>query len=59
MVCRLVGAKPLSELMLACYKFGPGNKFQWNFKCNLYIFIKENAFENIEISWDMHQALLC
>ena len=24
-----------------------GNKLQWNFDCNWYIFIQENAFENV------------
>ena len=45
MACRLVGAKPLSEPMLVDWKLR--NKFQWNFKHNSYIFIQENAFENV------------
>ena len=43
-ICRLVGANPLSEHMLDSKV---RNKFQWNLKQNLYIFIQENTFENV------------
>ena len=29
----------------------PGNKLQWNLNRNLYIFIKENPFENVIWKW--------
>ena len=43
MACHLDGAKPSSEPML--------DKFKWNLNRNLYIFIQENAFENVV--WEM------
>ena len=52
MVCRLVGAKPLSEPMLGVLLIGTYvTNFKWNLKWNLYIFIQENAFENAV--WEM------
>ena len=50
MACRQVGAKPLSNQML-----GYCNKLQWNLKRNSYIFIEENALENVV--WKM--ASIC
>ena len=50
MACRLFGAKPLSEPMLECWNIvnlNDRNKLKWNRKRNSYIFIKENAFENV------------
>ena len=44
----LASAKPLSEPMLEY-------KLQWNFKGDLYIFIQENAFENVV--WKMSAIL--
>ena len=51
MACRLVGAEPLSELMLVIFlirNLELKNKLQWNLKHNSYIFIKGSAFENID-----------
>ena len=45
MACCLVGAKPLSEPSIVNSNLR--NKLQWNFKQNSYIFIQENAFENV------------
>ena len=42
----LVSTKPLSEPMLQ-YCWTLRNKFQWNIIWNSYIFIEENAFENV------------
>ena len=47
MACCLVGAKPLSAPMLEHYQFDPWNKIQWNINQNSYIFIEENAFEQV------------
>ena len=47
MACHLDGAKPLSEQMLEYFDWTFGNKIQWNLSRNLYIFIQENAFENV------------
>ena len=47
MACRLVGAKPVSESMLQYHWLDLRNKLQWNFNRNLYIFIQENAYENV------------
>ena len=55
MACRLVSAKPLSELMLDIVHWKLRNKLQWNLNCNLYIFIQENAFENV--IWKMAASL--
>ena len=46
MVCRLDGAKPLSEPMLE-YCWTLRNKLQWKFNRNSNIFIQENALENV------------
>ena len=51
MACRLEGAKPLSEAMMAIVNWTLGNKLQWNPNRNLYIFIQENAFE--KVVWKM------
>ena len=56
MACRLAGAKPLSEPMWDIVDWALGNKFQWNLTRNSYIFIHENAFENVV--WKM-AAILC
>ena len=47
MACRLDGAKPLSEPMLEIVYSNPRSKLQWNLNQNSYIFIHENAFENV------------
>ena len=47
MACRLAGAKPLSEPMLEYCWLEPWRQIQWNLHQNLYIFIQENAFENV------------
>ena len=47
MVCRLVGVKPLSKPMQEYIISNLRNKLQWNLKRNSYIFIQENAFENV------------
>ena len=47
MACRLVGAKPLSEPMLDVVNWTLKNKLQWNSNLNSYIFIQENASENV------------
>ena len=56
MACRLAGAKPLSESMLDFFFVNQttGNKFQRNLNQNSYIFIQENAFENV---WKMAAIL--
>ena len=47
MACRMVSAKPLYNQILDFF-IGPlRNKLQWNFNRNSYIFIPENAFENV------------
>ena len=44
MACRLLGAIPLSEpIVNLIFR----NKLQWNSNPHSYIFIQENAFENI------------
>ena len=55
MACGLVGAKPLSAPKMWYYQLEPSNKFQWNFKRNSYVFIQENAFENV--IWEMATTL--
>ena len=47
MACRLDGAKPLPEQMLWYVNWTLRNKIQWNFNRNSYIFIQENALENV------------
>ena len=47
MAWRLVDTKQLSEPMLEYCKLDPRNKLQWNFNQNSYIYIQENAFENV------------
>ena len=47
MVCRLFGAKPLSELMLDYCKLDLANIFQWNVNLNTTILIDKNAFEDV------------
>ena len=47
MACHLIGAKPLSEPMLDIVNSKLRSKLQWNIKQNSYIFIQENAFENV------------
>ena len=55
MACRLAGAKPLSEPMLGNCCLDPRNKLQWHLNRNSYIFIQENAFENVV--WEMAAIL--
>ena len=53
-VCRLVGAKPLSEVLNQCWNIvdlNLRNRLQWNLKRISYIFIQANAFENAV--WEM------
>ena len=38
---------PLSETMLEYFNWTLGDKLQWNFYGNQYVFIQENAFENV------------
>ena len=47
MACRLAGAKPLSEQCCNIVNSNLRNNLQWNLKWNSYIFIQENAFENV------------
>ena len=47
MTCRQARAKPLSEPMLNIVNLTIGNKLQSNINWYLYIFIQENAFENV------------
>ena len=59
MACRLIGAKPLCEPMLLIVSYVVnwtlGNKLQWNFNRNSYIFIQENPFETVV--WKMAAIL--
>ena len=55
MACRLDGDKPLTEPMPNIDNCTPENKFQWNLNQNSYIFIQENAFENVV--WKMAAIL--
>ena len=45
MVCRLFGAKSISEPMLTYYIQAHQNKFQWNLDQTTAIFIQEKQFE--------------
>ena len=54
MVCRLPGAKPLSEPM-SIINQTLGNKLQWNLNRNWYNFIHKNAFQNVV--WKMATIL--
>ena len=48
MACRLVSAKPLSKSMQEYFvNWTLRNKLQWNFNRNTYIFLHENALENV------------
>ena len=55
MICRLIGAKPLSEQCWNIVNWTIGNKLQWNLNRNLYIVIQENAFEIVV--WKMAAIL--
>ena len=55
MACHLTSAKPLSETMMEYCYLDLGKKFYWNLNLNLYIFIQENAFENVV--WEMADIL--
>ena len=55
MACRLDCAKPLSETMMDFFHLTLGDKFQWNLNRNSFIFIQENAFENVV--WKMTAIL--
>ena len=46
MACRLFGANPLPEPMLAYGQMTLGNKFQWNLNRYFIGFIAEDAFQN-------------
>ena len=47
MACRLVGAKPLSELMVEYCELWPENKFQWNLRRNSYTSSQGNVYGNV------------
>ena len=47
MACGLVGAKPLLNQCWNIVNSKLRNKLQWNKKRNSYIFVQENAFENV------------
>ena len=47
MACRLDGAKLLSDQCWNIVNWTLRNKIQWNFNRNSYIFIQENALENV------------
>ena len=47
MACRLFGAKPLSKPMLSYCQLGSQEQTSVKFESELYIFIQENAFENV------------
>ena len=48
LACRLVGIKPLSETQSwSTVSWTLRNKSQWSLDRNSYIFIEENAFENV------------
>ena len=47
MACCLFSAKPLTDPKLPYCQLDPRNKIQWNISRNSYIFIHENAFENV------------
>ena len=49
MVCSLIGAKPLPEPMLEYWEVNP-KELKGIFNQNSYIFIQENAFENV-VCW--------
>ena len=55
MACRLDGAKPLSEPTMDIVNWTLGNKLNWNLNRNVYVFIQENAFENVV--WKMAAIL--
>ena len=55
MAYRLTGTKPLSESKLEYCQMDPRNKPQWNLNQNSYIFIQENAIENVV--WKMAAIL--
>ena len=47
MACCLDTTKPLSELNLEYCQFKLTDKLKWNLQWNSYIFIEENAVENV------------
>ena len=47
MACRLVGAEPLSESVLKYFLLNPQEQISVQFNQNSYIFIPENAIENV------------
>ena len=47
MACRLLGAKPLPELMLAYWQLDSWEQISVNFESELYHFNQENAFEYV------------
>ena len=51
MACRLAGPKPLSVPMLGKCCVDPQEQTSMNLNRNSYIFIQENAFENVV--WEM------
>ena len=47
MACTLLGAQPLHKPMLTYYQLDSKDHiFQWNFVCNLKVFIKKNTVED-------------
>ena len=56
MACHLVGAKPLSEPMLAYCQLDPLEQTSAKSESKFIFFIQENAFENVV--WKM-TAILC
>ena len=47
MACRLSGAKPLPEPMLAYCQLNSWEHISENFDSNFIVFIEENAIENV------------
>ena len=54
MACRLFGAKPLPETMLAYCQLDSWGKFQWNLNRIAIILIEENAFWIVVCQNDGH-----
>ena len=55
MACHLAGAKPLSNQYWNIVNSNLRNKLPWNLERNSFIFIQENAFENVV--WKMAAIL--
>ena len=54
MACRLFGAKPLPEPMLACCQLYSREHISVKYKTGYIIFIQENAIENVVCRNDGH-----